>query len=58
MVLVTEITADVTTIGDKDADQGTTVEPVTTTRLDINDDRLEKNKGGDAIMPPNGDYCT
>ena len=58
MVLVTEITADVTTIGDKDADQGTTVEPVTTTRLDINDDRLEKNKRGDAIMPPKGDYCT
>ena len=57
MVLVTEIPADVTTIGDKDADQGTTVEPVTTTRLDI-DDRLEKNKRGDAIMPPEGDYCT
>ena len=55
---MTEITADVTTIGDKDADQGTTVEPVTTTRLDINDDRLEKNKRGDAIMPPKGDYCT
>ena len=54
---MTEIPADVTTIGDKDADQGTTVEPVATTRLDIND-RLEKNKRGDAIMPPEGDYCT
>ena len=54
---MTEIPADVTTIGDKDADQGTTVEPVATTRLDIND-RREKNKRGDAIMPPEGVYCT
>ena len=46
MVLVTEIPADLTTIGDEDADQATTVEPVTTTRLDINDNRLEKGKRG------------
>ena len=46
---MTEIPADVTTIGDEDADQGTTVEPVTTTRLDIDiNDRLT----------PEGDYYT
>ena len=33
---MTEIPADVTTIGDDDADQATTVEPVTTTRPDMN----------------------
>ena len=49
MVLVTEIPADLTTIGDEDADQGTTVESVTTTKLDINDNRLEKGKRGNAI---------
>lgn len=49
MVLVTEIPADLTTVGDEDADQGTTVESVTTTKLDINDNRLEKGKRGNAI---------
>ena len=44
---MTEIPADVTTIGDEDADQGTTVEPVTTTRLDMNN-----------RLTPEGDYCT
>ena len=33
---MTETPADVTTIGDEDADQATTVEPVTTTRPDMN----------------------
>ena len=45
MVLVTEIPADLTTVGD----EGTTVESVTTTKLDINDNRLEKGKRGNAI---------
>ena len=49
MVLVTEIPADLTTVGDEDADQGTTVESVTTTRLDINDNRLEMGERGNAI---------
>ena len=46
---MTDLPADLTTIEVEDADQGTTVESVTTTKLDINDNRLEKGKRGNAI---------
>ena len=55
---MTEIPADVTTIGDEDADQATTVEPVTTTRPDMNNRLTPEGKYPKGLRAESGRAVT